>query len=742
MADVEDGKERRELTVLVNAYKAGNQNVFGRIYELTRQNFYGYAMYLMKNAEQAEDLLQDSYVEIIRSIDGLKKPDAFTSWSKTIIGRLAVNRFSKKELMVGGENDEDFIELEEEDTRELIPEASLDMQEIKNLVMETVEGLPAAQSMVIASYYFDEMKIKDIAAMMDVSENTIKTRLHYAKKALRERLEQYERENDIKLHSLAPIPLFIMTMKDLPTIFPISTRTSVGILKVVLKTAGLSKAAGAKAGITAGVVKGASGTAGAAAAGADGTAAAGIAAAGTAGAAAAGAAGAAGVAAAGTAGAAAAGTAGAAGVAAAGAGISTKAVAIVLAACVAAGGGGAGIIKHNHDKAETKKAEAAYSTYFAGKYHEWENTKWDYSNEGYTIKVIDKDKDKVPEFVVGTLYQSDTKRPYYLCTYQNGKVEELPTSDEKEELKKADDASVYPYTAPYTFISEDQKKIALIYYSSADESTSTCSIIGYSYKLTNDGYAEDQNIKYDSAVGLTESIDKAAEKLGVDSNYDMYDVAISSGKGALEQFDDLSDVTGYLKGYGIDPIEDTVQRVSKEEWGPVYKEYFAKELEDRKGALDDTSLAAKDINGDGVPEIFACWGYRDAQVYYYSNGKVHTLIGDIGEPGITDSPEFLYSTETESIIFNNWQGKDGTPDDYYIYKWNESELKLVNEITYYEDDKGADTNTIDGESVDRDKVMEIANEYVIPAEKLEMTDTFGKDKVYSFFSNEVGVDLN
>ena len=96
-------------------------------------------------------------------------------------------------MLLGEDGEEEFEALPEQDEARL-PEESLDRKETVKIVKEVIEGLPVLQKAAVIAYYMDEMGIVDIARLAQCSEGTIKSRLNYARKAMKERILQKERE--------------------------------------------------------------------------------------------------------------------------------------------------------------------------------------------------------------------------------------------------------------------------------------------------------------------------------------------------------------------------------------------------------------------------------------------------------------------------------------------------------------------------------------------------------------------
>lgn len=85
---------------------------------------------------------------------------------------------------------------------------AMDQQEAKRLVMEILDHLPEDQRVVIGMFYYEEMSVKDIAQTLGVSENTVKSRLSYGRRKIKEQVLDLEKRGT-KLYSVAPFVFFL-----------------------------------------------------------------------------------------------------------------------------------------------------------------------------------------------------------------------------------------------------------------------------------------------------------------------------------------------------------------------------------------------------------------------------------------------------------------------------------------------------------------------------------------------------
>ena len=147
------------------------------------------------------------------------------------------------------------------------------------MVVELVDNLPEAQRMCVLMYYYDEMSVRDIAAALETSEGTIKSRLNYARKAIKEGVDRYAAQG-IKLYSFSPLPFLLYFLQKDAEAGGISQSAAQSLAQSVLAGAGpaavgAAAVGGAAAAEGTAAVGGAAAAEGAAAAGTAGASAAG-----------------------------------------------------------------------------------------------------------------------------------------------------------------------------------------------------------------------------------------------------------------------------------------------------------------------------------------------------------------------------------------------------------------------------------------------------------------------------------
>ena len=205
----------RNMSYLVQKARENDQEALTEIYKISSPAVYKTIRVLIKDEDTVYDILQDTYVRAFTRLNQLQNPDKLIPWLKMIANNLAKDWLKKSKPIFftdiyGGEELEDipFEESIEDVRSELNPEMAMDQQEAKRLVMEILDHLPEDQRVVVGMFYYEEMSVKDIAQTLGVSENTVKSRLSYGRKKIKEQVLDLEKRGT-KLYSVAPFVFFL-----------------------------------------------------------------------------------------------------------------------------------------------------------------------------------------------------------------------------------------------------------------------------------------------------------------------------------------------------------------------------------------------------------------------------------------------------------------------------------------------------------------------------------------------------
>ena len=208
-------KEKDEvLFAEVQKLMDGNEESYKKVYELSEKYIHKIIYDIVRDEHTTEDMMQETYLQIYNKIGTLKEARSFYVWAGRIASNMTLRylqKYRKEFLQKEIEDDAEFIfEKMINDHEAFIPETVLDNEEQQKYIAEILDGLSPEQKLTVQYYYFEEMSVSEIAERMECSEGTVKSRLSYARKSLKTAVNTFEIENDVKLYSLASLPIFYL----------------------------------------------------------------------------------------------------------------------------------------------------------------------------------------------------------------------------------------------------------------------------------------------------------------------------------------------------------------------------------------------------------------------------------------------------------------------------------------------------------------------------------------------------
>lgn len=200
-------KVEKQLIKGIKLLREGKEEGFNILYSHTYNFVFGRARVIMKNHENAVELTQDTYIQAYKGISGLKDDKNIYGWLSSIVYNRGMKMFgATKDVLVEEDGEYIFEEVISTDV-DTNPQESLDEKETAVIIKDMIDSLPDVQRVAVLAIYYDNMKIDEIAASMECSSNTIKSRLNYAKKSLKEMVVAHEKQNAYRLHSLTPLAI-------------------------------------------------------------------------------------------------------------------------------------------------------------------------------------------------------------------------------------------------------------------------------------------------------------------------------------------------------------------------------------------------------------------------------------------------------------------------------------------------------------------------------------------------------
>lgn len=168
---------------LIRKAQKGNKKAREELYKNTVDELSYFCSRLYKNKEDADDLLQETYLTAFQKLDQYRTDKNFRGWLHTIALHKYCNQIRSEKQWT-----EDAADTTEE-SELYAPENYAERRELQNILMDTIENsLNEPQKATVLLYYYDDMSVPQIAEQMNCPEGTVKTRLYHSRRILREEL--------------------------------------------------------------------------------------------------------------------------------------------------------------------------------------------------------------------------------------------------------------------------------------------------------------------------------------------------------------------------------------------------------------------------------------------------------------------------------------------------------------------------------------------------------------------------
>lgn len=179
-----DVAESQQLPV--QPARDGNPAAWDVLFRRYQLPLYVYVFELVRNEQTSLDLVQETFIAAARHIGSLRDDDKFGSWLFGIAHQKVIQLWRKhsgKEILFD-EIPEQAVEFENG------PDDLLIRREQEAEFMNLLNQLPLPQRSVLLLHFVEDFSLEEIARITETQLGTVKSRLHYAKKALRKLLEE------------------------------------------------------------------------------------------------------------------------------------------------------------------------------------------------------------------------------------------------------------------------------------------------------------------------------------------------------------------------------------------------------------------------------------------------------------------------------------------------------------------------------------------------------------------------
>ena len=155
----------------------GDRHSQSRLYEQFAPKMFAVCMRYSRSREEAEEIMQEGFVQVFKSLRNFKYAGSFEGWIRKIMVYCAIQNYRSRSKM------HPVVDMETTQTEQICKEDILARIQKKEL-LQMVQALPPAYRLVFNLYVFEGMKHREIAAELGISEGTSKSNFFDAKQIL------------------------------------------------------------------------------------------------------------------------------------------------------------------------------------------------------------------------------------------------------------------------------------------------------------------------------------------------------------------------------------------------------------------------------------------------------------------------------------------------------------------------------------------------------------------------------
>jgi RNA polymerase sigma-70 factor, ECF subfamily len=183
---------------LIAQFLAGEEVAFNRLVLSYQNRVYGLCYRLMGNLDEAEEVAQEIFITIYKSLKDFRGDSRFSTW----LYRITVNHCKNRQKYLGrrgyyqSESYDQPLESEDGDIARQLPSEDMgaleqmEQKEVQKLVQDKIEELDDEHKEVILLRDMEGLSYEEIADILGLREGTVKSRIHRARLELKEKLEK------------------------------------------------------------------------------------------------------------------------------------------------------------------------------------------------------------------------------------------------------------------------------------------------------------------------------------------------------------------------------------------------------------------------------------------------------------------------------------------------------------------------------------------------------------------------
>ena len=171
---------------LVEQLRAGDRDAFEQLVRGYQHRVFGVAVRMLGNAAEAEEIAQEVFLRVHRSVGEFRGEAKLSTWLYAITSRLCLNRLQSGERRHRQTGEEALADVPADDTG-----GGLERTEIETALRQAIAALPEDRRIVVVLRDVEGLSYEEIGRALDLEPGTVRSRLHRARMDLKAKLERF-----------------------------------------------------------------------------------------------------------------------------------------------------------------------------------------------------------------------------------------------------------------------------------------------------------------------------------------------------------------------------------------------------------------------------------------------------------------------------------------------------------------------------------------------------------------------
>jgi RNA polymerase sigma-70 factor (ECF subfamily) len=175
--------------ILIEAIQNGDTRAYTQLVSRYKDLVFTLAIRMLKHREEAEEVAQDTFIKVFKSLDKFKGDSKFSTWIYRVAYNTCLDRIKKNKKHLNDVAIDEFT-FNKLDTIDNALD-NIIKEEKRTLIKSCINKLPEDSSALLTLFYFEELSLDEISKIINVEANTVKVKLFRARKKLAVILEHY-----------------------------------------------------------------------------------------------------------------------------------------------------------------------------------------------------------------------------------------------------------------------------------------------------------------------------------------------------------------------------------------------------------------------------------------------------------------------------------------------------------------------------------------------------------------------